>query len=423
MRKEILLLTFAAFTMLAGCTRGEDSLHAAEETADNSIIVTEECISEETDNAPAGIDTVPVHETQSEEITMSDGVSLIKGEYDYLRNMIDFGGEYTDLEQLGYEYYSFSCNEVFSGYADCQIRFKYSDEELLYFDIYDGGTAAVNVLGEYNVRTGEQAIIVPPEGCDEILYADRDYIIYYSLELRENELSDAYYTAVYYCMSRDTGKAARFYEDYANTVENIVRCGNSFYFNTYEYFISSDGGIDAYMYVLNRYIPNQDYLMKIKVGAEILSGREYGLILMTPRGLCQYDIYSEGLYFTYSLPNLYLDGEQTGYVSAYERSDIFGERCEVGRLIPYGNYEYYVKPVFHTYYGTSVNGLVISAQSAAAVSLSDGTMLLIDFGNNTAAVINDKSNAEYHCSSDGDWLYFSDYNSSDAAFIAVNTLI
>lgn len=413
MKKKVIPLFTAAIVLLSGCDHSSDSSPYTEEATSDYSCETENSLSEESDNAAAGI-AVGSPEDNSEE-TENEGVSLLKSEYDYLREMIDFSGEYVKLDELGYEYYTFS-------YADLGNVLPYSfssaDDELLYFccsetDSYDYYTGILT-LYEYNVRTREtnEVFSITWQYMNGYCYADKDYIVY-----TNNETG--------YLLIRESGDIVTL--PMWDCRASLYRCGNSFFYCINEDFTNSDGSFSLKESVICRYNPTDNSFKKMWADSCII-GTYNDKLLITYE-----DNYSNFVYIAdeagdvtalYCSPeDIQALGGKIGYETAFDSSAVFGDRYEVGMITPTGDGLYGKRTFFKTYYGTSVYGVRISEQNAMTVNLDKNfeyTTLLIDIDSRKAAVIDNDNNVYMNNLCSGNWLYFD--NPEEQTIIAVNTL-
>lgn len=423
MKKTIITLMLAAIMLMTACSRGTNSSQYTDDAASDSSEATDS-LTEEDGGSSAGTtdDFAPVG-TQPAETTADEGVT-IKDEYDYLRNLTDYDGEYVSLDQMGYEYYTLeneALESIMSEYSTFGISKAFFDKERIY--LVSSVLSTFVCVVEYNMRTGESALVEMPENCNGIEYIDSDYVFYYDME----EFLPG--TVQYYCLLRETGEVHSISELDGVHIENLTRIGIGFYFNTYDDFNSSDENLSIELCVLNRYIPNQNYLTKIEANAKILGSSEDSLVMVTEYDtITQMDVLGGKTYMTYLSEELYSDGEYIGYISPFDES-ILGARYEVGRITPELNYNnsgyrsYKSSPFFRTYLGSTIEMLTISGQEAAAFYLANAdhtvsASLLMDTVGGQAAVVSDGYSQEICC--DGDWLYFINYD--ERIITSVNTL-
>lgn len=353
----------------------------------------------------------------------SNGVSLIRSEVDRVKDMVSFEGDFVPFEELGFEQYVIE--RVFSGYSFA------ADNEMLYFFEYNitgdtGSTAEKRRLlavYEYNVPKGATTRIEMPEGCLDIIYIDRDYILYYV------EDSSKALLARYVQLDRSSGETfdVSGTEDlYYITEDRCVRCGDYLFFTVGKWITPYEGydGYDTQVKFLTRYSPVRREAQT--VGAAELLGAVGDEVITAPfGGMLNKTHYTLDTVAFYASPDeLYLGGELAGYVVPTDRNKVFGERFEAGRLFPSGVKKIY-KPIFTTAYGVTVGDFLISASSAAAITLAgaDGrpeAIVLADTANNKAAVLpkygDEPDYGFLKCS--GDWIYIL---YCDGKIVAVNT--
>ena len=427
MRKKLGI--FAAVIMLAGCSLSEGSDISGGSSVDSteSVSIPEESSApKEPDSAPAGM-TAPVSPSYAE--TESGGVSLVKGEYDDIKETVSFEGEFVPFEELGYDVYecrvdSISENGKFVSPPNAV------DKELLYFFEYnywgtDGGfydeIKLLNVH-EYDLLTGTSETISLPEDCTSILYIDRDYILY--------------------CVSSD--EDIRFYQINRASGETVdvtdldtlfqvlgafwggklVRCGDYIFFDRWETIVTEDGRYSETADILVRYSLTRNTVQTV-AAAELL-GAVGDNIIIAPigSGLEQMHYTLDSVGFDFSADQLYLSGELIGYVVPTDRSAIFGEKHEAGRLLPSPSGNVY-KPVLTANYGAVIEEFLLTESAAAAVRVLDNNgmphMLIIDTKAKKASEVpkyGDEVDYGY-IMSDGSWIYFSYY--FDHRIIAINT--
>lgn len=431
MKKAFLL---SAVILLTGCSLSEgsdisDKTESIENTVSaesaESYIPEESTAPNEPDSAPAGV-TAP---DRAPDTVETGGVSLVKGEYDDIKEMVSFDGEFVPLEELGYDIYEVQAENW--GYPGPDAV----DKELLYSFEYsfmgDMGLTyedqrVLNIY-EYNIMTGESECIAMPEDCTEIMYVDRDYILYYSASYEDMRSGNTRF----YQINRASGETIDITD--MNTSfqvwsslygANLVRCGDYIFFTRTENIRTEDGRYSEPADLLVRYSLTRNVSQTV-TAAEPL-GAVGDNIIIAPVGseLEQVHYTLDSIGFDFSPDRLYLDGEQIGYVVPTDRSAIFGEKYEVGRLLPSPSGNVY-KPVLTANYGTRVTQFLLTESSAAVVQVSgadySSELLIIDTKNKKAAAVpHEEGVTNYgHIRCDGDWIYFALFG--DNHIIAINT--
>lgn len=421
------LCIFACVLLMAGCSLSDGSDISANET--ESFGSASEEMSQnrgEVDNAPAGVSS-PERSSYAQ-TDPNGGVSLVKGEFDDIMEMVSFEGEFVPFEELGFEQYVMT---------DPQIGTQPSavDKELLYFFGYssygfmvDTGTvdeehSLFNVY-EYNLLTDTTECIAMPENCSFIMYIDREYIIYGSQDV--------------FALNPDT----RFYQINRASGEiidvtdpeipfqmlgygNFVRCGDYLFFTRVERMETESGSYHEAVELLVRYSFTRNVSEVVKAAELLGAVGEDVIIAPFGRSLEQLHYTNSAVDFDFSPNRLYLGGEQIGYVVPTDRSTIFGEKYEAGRLLPNSLGNIY-KPVLTTNYGTTVEEFLLTEKSVAAVrvvvdTIDSAEILIVDTKNKRAAAVpkyGDETVYGY-IMCDGDWIYFSYYG--DRRIIAINT--
>ncbi|MDE6030088.1 MAG: hypothetical protein K2G32_00515, partial [Oscillospiraceae bacterium] len=398
---------------MAGCSLSDGSDISVNET--ESFESASEEISQtrgEVDNAPAGVSS-PERSSYAQ-TDPNGGVSLVKGEFDDIMEMVSFEGEFVPFEELGYEQYM--------TYPQVGTQPSAVDNELLFFFEYrfmgdTGPTGEKNTLlnvYEYNLLTDTSECIAMPDGCISIMYIDREYIIYggqdvfalnpdvrfYQINRASGEIIDV----------TDPGIPFRIWG-----YGNFVRCGDYLFFTRVESMETESGGYDEAVELLVRYSFTRNVSEVVKA-AELLGavGEE---VIIAPFGSRLENMHYtlSSVSFDFSPDQLYLGGEQIGYVVPTDRNTIFGEKYEVGRLLPSSLGNIY-KPVLTTNYGTTVEEFLLTEKSVAAVrvigdTIDSAEILIVDTKNKRAAAVpkyGDETTYGY-IMCDGDWIYFSYY--------------
>ena len=359
--KKVFLLS--AVILLTGCSlSGGSDISDKTESIENTVsaesaessIPGESTAPGEPDSAPAGV-TAP---DSAPETVETGGVSLVKGEYDDIKEMVSFDGEFVPLEELGYEWYT--------AYPQAGIELSAADKELLYFFEYrfmgDTGPTSeeqrlLNIY-EYNILTGESECIAMPEDCSGIMYIDRDYILYYTSS-NGRLWSD---NPRFYQINRASGETIDI-----NNLESPIqvwgvwasgffRCGDYIFFNRTENILTEDGRYKEPADLLVRYSLTRNVSQTV-AAAELL-GAVGDNIIIAPVGseLEQMHYMLDSISFDFSADQLYLGGDQIGYVVPTDRSTIFGEKYEIGRLLPSPSGNVY-KPVLTANYGTVIESM------------------------------------------------------------------
>lgn len=415
--KKVFLLS--AVILLTGCSlSGGSDISDKTESIENTVSAesAESSFPEEStapgepDSASAGV-TAPDRAPDTME---TGGVSLVKGEYDDIKEMVSFDGEFVPLEELGYDIYEVQAENW--GYPGPDAI----DKELLYSFEYKFmgdigvlyGDQELLSVNEYNILTGESESIPMPEDCTDIIYIDRDYIIYYSSSYEDIQ------NTRFYQINRASGETIDITD--MNTSfqvwsslygANLVRCGDYIFFNRWENIVTEDGRYSKPTFLLVRYSLTRNVSQTV-AAAELL-GAVGDNIIIAPIGseLEQMHYMLDSISFDFSADQLYLDGDQIGYVVPTDRSAIFGEKYEVGRLLPSPSGNIY-KPVLTTNYGTTVREFLLTEQSTAAVQVQGADnsfeLLIIDTKNKKAAAVPHEEDVTYYgfIKSDGDWIYF-----------------
>lgn len=417
------LCIFACVLLMAGCSLSDGSDISANET--ESFGSASEEMSQtrgEADNAPAGVSS-PERSSYAQ-TDPNGGVSLVKGEFDDIMEMVSFEGEFVPFEELGFEQYTL--------YPPVGTEPDAADKELLFFFEYrfmgdTGPTGEKNTLlnvYEYNLLTGTSECIAMPENCSFIMYIDREYIIYCDYDV--------------YPLNPDT----RFYQINRASGEiidvtdpeipfqmlgygNFVRCGDYLFFTRVERMETESGSYHEAVELLVRYSFTRNVSEVVKAAELLGAVGEDVIIAPFGRSLEQLHYTNSAVDFDFSPNRLYLGGEQIGYVVPTDRSTIFGEKYEAGRLLPSSLGNIY-KPVLTTNYGTTVDEFLLTEKSVAAVRVIGDTedsaeILIVDTKNKRAAAVpkyGDETVYGY-IMCDGDWIYFSYYG--DRRIIAINT--
>jgi hypothetical protein len=441
--KRALPLILAAVlpVTLCGCNKSDNS----SETSSSAPNVTEDYTETETaavtSSAPSGVPATEKSSyayTTTQAVPDGSGVSLTKDEFADVKSMVNFDGEFIPFEDMGYEYYTYSYD-----YSPDQ-DFCSFDNEYIYFEaikeVSSGTDTGASCLAEYNFRTGELNYIDIGAEFKEIVLADRDFVIYsYISETvpfygSDNNLItniDEYEYAVYV---RETGEHL-ILPSSTNTIDhyfpyNFVHMGKSIYYNVDEFFTSETGKSEITLPVVYRYIPAQNYLMSNSETAEILGKSEslYSLIKYFDGMVYNTDTLDHYDNTAIGLPRsmLYTYGDYPGYILPKSTNSIFGDSYSAG-IVLYST----MKEIFSTNYGTDINEIVVSGQSAAAASIDKNdyyVSLLMDSRSGVATIVPDSEGNVPFISCDGDWLYFTYYSESDDGssfsqkILAVNTL-
>lgn len=182
---KLLPLLAAGITLLSGCNRGADVSENIPELPTSEAAYRSDSAEAAGDPAfpdsPAGLSPSDnISDTVPDTIPPTDdygNVSPVRDQYDYLREMTDFPGQYYQLGDPGYECVTVPA-EVSERYGNASI----ADGELLYFQNIEfdemGYTVADLTVTEYNIITREAVSFeLPTEWY--ALYIDRDYAVYY----------------------------------------------------------------------------------------------------------------------------------------------------------------------------------------------------------------------------------------------------
>lgn len=426
MRKKHFIILVSVL-LLSGCSLSDGADISVSETNEDleNLSEPENFDNDETDGAPAGVSFAEIPQ-QTAETDTGGSVSLIKEESDRIRDMVSFEGEFVSFEELGYEQYVLNPKTELDWFYE---RPNAIDNERLYFFKYGWTGEQIRLLNvyEYDVPAGTSNCIEMPADCSEIIYIDRDYILYCNFP----EFYSGLLNARFYLIDRNTGEtinASNIIMPFQTRLSSaFVRCGDYLFFTRYEAMTAEDGYSQT-VELLMRYSLSRNELQAVEL-AKLLGAVGDEIVIAPFGGTLERVHYTlDSVPFYASPDELYLGGEQVGYVVPTDRSTVFGERYEAGRLFPLRG-KNLRKPVFTTAYGVSVEEFLITAQSAAAVRLitTDGAyadsaeMVIADTKNKKTAVFPKYGDeVDYgFLMCDGDWIYFSYYD--DHRIVALNT--
>lgn len=409
MKINIFPLLAAGITLLSGCNRGSDISESVPESTAGEYENTRFSGSESAEesvlsDSPAGISAAEYAPEPIPETDINGNVSLVKNQFDYLREMTDFSGQYMTFEEMGFR--SYTLVDLTEKYG----RVLSADGERIFFqDIeYDneGYPVSDNIITEYNVRTGTAESFTSP--MTTVLFIDRDYIVY----LSEGKLL---------LTIRESGESlvlprSESYTYGGYNALRVQRLGQSIFYNISEEFSNADGSISFESSVLCRYQPRTGYAETLAADANIIGATHEDIYCASSGGIVS-RYRASGLYDELEFPSnfLYAKGGQAGYILPASGETIFGQRFEVGRLL-----YIYQQPILMTHFGTSVYDVGITSESVAFIQLDssyDTTVLMVDINNNMAA--DTGYNKILHCGSE--WVYLMNYDGDN--ILAVNTAV
>lgn len=407
MKNKILPLFSAGIILLTGCNRGSNVSQT--DPASESAEIQDSAETAETaalPDSPAGINAPDT--SYSAPVTDSNGgVSLTRDRYDYLREMTDFSGRYVTLEEMGYQYVYIPEDTSRFGYVIA------SDGERLYFQNIEhsaeGFPLSNLTVTEYNILTGDYESTVLPITQYTVDYADRDYYVYYD---GEKEI----------LLNRASGEETILPESeklYSRIYSDIKRIGQSFYYNITDEFSNADGSMSFESPVLCRYAPNSDFFIKLAADMKIVGSTSEEVYCGSSGGkICRYMIGGGQAEFELPYNYLYTNGAFAGYIIPATSNGLFGQRYEVGRLLPTDTWNAYQQQILTTHYGINARNIAITSASVAFAELHDHnghTVLAMDINGSIAA---DTGYERILCCGN-DWVYLEKYDSD--SILAINT--
>ena len=385
MKKRILSILLISTVLLAGCggntpsDSSETSSVAPPDVTDSSESEADPVGGEE----PAATDTTSssINTIASEPPEQDSGIVLKDPEYTKLKEMITFDGEFVNLADIGAEVKELKVSDINNGRDVTPIN---ADDEMLYY-MYSSDSGAS--LIEFNAETLERKSIMSKETIFDVIYADKDYIIY--TDQVYNGSDDQPKDAVQYrIILRGDGTERDMPSAYNGG--GIYRIGKSLFFNCNKRIY--DNATDE-MYTANvvyRYSPEPDYLTVSYDNGIVYGASDYGMSL-GKNGSIYYcdpvtDPYVSGEY-PFSAAAMFMAGEYPTYTVLWN-SDALGDKYEVGY------YPHYLvrKVLFRTQYKTVIYSTTVTKEKAAVSILHSGYdsnnyAAVIDAANKKAAVL------------------------------------
>ena len=410
MKIRILILLAVGIITLSGCSRGADiSENIPESTAGESE---ESQFSESTGTAEgSAFPDSPAGLTDSASASQTDfngSVSLVRDKYDYLREMIDYSGQFVDFGELGFTSYVLTEEEI-GGFGRL---FSAKGEQLFFLSFASdeyGYPISDYIITGYNIITHETDFLVLSSDY-RVDYIDEDYIIYSGsdgpvLLVRESgetmlmPESDKYSSNIYYG-------------------NDVRRVGQSFFYNITEEFSNADGSMTFTSSVLCRYAPRLDYFAKVAADMNIIGATDDDVYCVSS-GSKIYRFRSDEAYASFEFPYdyLHISSGQAGYIAPMTSDTIFGRRYEVGRMLPDSTTHAYQYPILMTYFGTTASDIAVTNNSIAFVHLYSDTGIVLAVDINRGMAADTGYNMIRHSGSE--WVYLSNYN--DNSILAINT--
>lgn len=385
MKKRILSILLISTVLLAGC--GGNTPSDSSETS--SVAPPDVTDSSESEADPVGGEEPAATDTTSSSINtitsappeQDSGIVLKDPEYTKLKEMITFDGEFVNLADIGAEVKELKVSDINNGRDVTPIN---ADDEMLYY-MYSSDSGAS--LIEFNAETLERKSIMSKETIFDVIYADKDYIIY--TDQVYNGSDDQPKDAVQYrIILRGDGTERDMPSAYNGG--GIYRIGKSLFFNCNKRIY--DNATDE-MYTANvvyRYSPEPDYLTVSYDNGIVYGASDYGMSL-GKNGSIYYcdpvtDPYVSGEY-PFSAAAMFMAGEYPTYTVLWN-SDALGDKYEVGY------YPHYLvrKVLFRTQYKTVIYSTTVTKEKAAVSILHSGYdsnnyAAVIDAANKKAAVL------------------------------------
>lgn len=388
MKKRILSFLLISTVLLAGCggnTPYDSSKTFSEQSSEVYPDVTmpsESVVLPVGGEEPAATDTMSsyINTIASETPEQDSGIVLRDPEYTKLKEMITFDGEFVNLADIGAEVKELKISDINNGRDVTPIN---ADDEMLYY-MYSSDSETS--LIEFSAETLERKSVMSKETYFDVIYADKDYIIY--TDQVYNGSDDRQKDEVQYrIILRGDGTERDMPSAYNNG--GIYRIGKSLFFNCSKRIY--DDATDE-MYTANvvyRYSPESDYLTVSCDNGIVYGASDYGMSL-GKNGSIYYcdpvtDPYVSGEY-PFSAAAMFMAGEYPTYTVLWN-SDALGDKYEVGY------YPHYLvrRVLFRTQYKTDIYYTAVT-QDKAAVSILDRNsddgecIALIDCVNKRAAL-------------------------------------
>ncbi len=385
MKKRILSILLISTVLLAGCggntpsDSSETSSVAPPDVTDSSESEADPVGGEE----PAATDTTSssINTIASEPPEQDSGIVLKDPEYTKLKEMITFDGEFVNLADIGAEVKELKVSDINNGRDVTPIN---ADDEMLYY-MYSSDSGAS--LIEFNAETLERKSIMSKETTFDVIYADKDYIIY--TDQVYNGSDDQPKDAVQYrIILRGDGTERDMPSAYNGG--GIYRIGKSLFFNCNKRIYDNATDEIYTANVVYRYSPEPDYLTVSYDNGIVYGASDYGMSL-GKNGSIYYcdpvtDPYVSGEY-PFSAAAMFMAGEYPTYTVLWN-SDALGDKYEVGY------YPHYLvrKVLFRTQYKTVIYSTTVTKEKAAVSILHSGYdsnnyAAVIDAANKKAAVL------------------------------------
>lgn len=432
MKKRFALLLAAAI-LISGCTKPVDNSDSVTQTTETAPTLEPQ---EETSES-GGVPAITLKPTIPENpIAQSGGVVLTEDRFAEFKELTDFRGEYTTLEESGLEYRFVADSELGEGVSAYPMN---AWNGKLYFrkgkvnsDAPEDGSLSTGYFHagrpviELDLESGETREIPVPEYNGALMYADGQYMVFERNDIMEGVfVGEPYQYPVcnglaFYIIDED-----RFFEIDGQETFRICRVGQAFYYSMVQPAILSDGG-QINLPAVGRVRPSLSLNEIVLDYASLEDGLADGFYYSQLGGIAFYDLLSGRsiMYEGVSISDNISDGDYLCYIQQRDKNDIFGERFAAG----YYPHPQVQKQVILTNYGVRLEYPCVSRSGMffAELHYTKGSPkqrgILFDTANSRAVVMPEYTMA-YRMS--GDWMVFDYYTEdfSEHGYLAVNTAV
>lgn len=436
MKKRFALLLAAAI-LISGCAKpadnsdGTDSAARTTETA--PTLETREETREET--SQGGVPAITLKPSVPENpVAQGGGVVLSEDRFAEFKELTDFRGEYTTLEDSGLEYKFVAESELNGGEPAFELNAwdgkLYFRKGKVFTDAADGETPALyytkeeNAVIELDIESGETREIPIPEYNGELKYADGEYMAFQRNKIMEGEFGGETYQypvcsgIAFYIIDED-----RFFEIDAEELFRVYRVGRSFYYKTTVH-AQAQGEREIDIPAVGRARPSLSLNEIVLEFASPEGSLADGIFCSEMGGIAYYDALSgrQSEYVGVSIQDEIYESDFLCYIQQRGKDNIFGERFAAG----YYPHPQVQKQVILTNYGVRLYSVCVSRSGMFYASLGytkgedKNRGILFDTANNRAVVMPENTSS---CRMSGDWMVFDYYTEdySEHGYLAVNT--
>ena len=431
MKKRFALLLAAAI-LISGCTKPADNSDSEGTTETAPTLETREETQAETSESVPAITLKPT--IPENPVVQGGGVVLAEDRFAEFKELTDFRGEYTTLEESGLEYRFVADSELGEGVSAYPIGVwdgkLYFRKGRVNYDAPEDGSMptgyshAGQPVVELDLESGEMREIPVPEYNGGLMYADGEYMVFERSEIMNGVfVGETYQYPVcnglaFYIIDED-----RFFEIDGEETFRVFRVGKAFYYSTVQPATLSDGRTIA-IPAVGRVRPSLSLNEIVLNYASLEDGLAEGFFYSQMGGIAFFDSISgrTTMYEGVSISDFISDGDYLCYVQQRGKSDIFGERFAAG----YYPHPQVQKQVILTNYGVNLDYVCVSRSGMFYADLlyTKGSAkqrgILFDTVNNRAVVMPEYTMAYRMC---GDWMVLDYYNEdfSEHGYLAVNT--